>query len=156
MFLLVNALKELSLIIVRKLVLLIVQQELTDILPLDIVKLNVVLLDVLHHYLKIKVFICVFLNVLLKILLQMFPADINALPVVILQDRLHGRIVQRKHVLVVILMINLDCNQTVGAFIADNTTWSCVYYCPSNYYFDNTTVIPRCVSVCPNGYFASN
>lgn len=47
-----------------------------------------------------------------------------------------------------------DCNQTVSKYLADNTTWKCVYDCPLTHVADFTTTAPKCVITCPTGWFA--
>lgn len=59
-------------------------------------------------------------------------------------------------VLMVSILLTPDCNQTIGNFLSDNTTWKCVYQCPTNYFEDWTTTAPKCVSSCPSTYYADS
>lgn len=49
-----------------------------------------------------------------------------------------------------------DCNNTVAKYLADNTTWKCVFDCPMDLVADFTTLAPKCVSTCPNTWYADN
>jgi hypothetical protein len=55
---------------------------------------------------------------------------------------------------VVIYPLKADCNNTIQNFLSDNTTWKCVYNCPSNYFADWTTTAPKCLATCPANYYA--
>ena len=47
-----------------------------------------------------------------------------------------------------------DCNTNVVDFVSDNTTWKCVYECPSPLIADRSTTLPKCVTVCPTNYYS--
>ena len=47
-----------------------------------------------------------------------------------------------------------DCNDTIALYLADNTTWKCVFQCPLTLVADFTTLQPKCVVTCPSGWFA--
>lgn len=49
-----------------------------------------------------------------------------------------------------------DCNNTIGTYLADNSTWKCVYDCPLTHVADFTTAAPKCVVTCPAGWFADD
>lgn len=49
-----------------------------------------------------------------------------------------------------------DCNNTMALYLADNTTWKCVFECPLTHVADFTTTAPKCVITCPSGWFADS
>ena len=72
--------------------------------------------------------------------------------------QLHGLIIIHGLALVVINLFNLVCNSTqLTTFISDNSTYRCVFNCPTNRYADRiTSNNPTCRVSCLTNTYKDN